>query len=174
MRQLIFERVRVCYQKEVPTKDLVDLVEELSNDFMTVETSRQNFRIAASGLAPDVGVVVVLGVGAVAVGFLNQLGKDLYRGLRRVIFRLYDSIRLGATGTGRVWPFAIRVGFEEQTPPIFFILDEGLTEQQFEEAVVAIPTALQPLSQQFHPSVPHSLQPVARYDVERKAWYLWP
>jgi len=173
-RQLRFDTVRIGYEKEVPTQKLVELVDELSQDFLTVETCRRNFRIAASGLAPDVGVVLILGAGAVAGGFLAELGKDLYRELRGVLFRVYNSVRIGITPSGRVWPLAINVDLGEPVGPMYFMLEEGLTEEQLSEALTLIPTDMSEFAGQVKHSRGNSVYPVAKYDPQQKCWYIWP
>jgi hypothetical protein len=173
-RQPRFDTIRIGYEKEVPTQKLVELVDELSQDFLTVETCRRNFRIAASGLAPDVGVVLILGAGAVAGGFLAGLGNDLYKGLREVLFRLYDSLRIGITSSGRVWPLAINVDLGEPVGPMCFMLEEGLTEEQLSEALALIPTAMSEFAGQVKHSPGNSVYPVAKYDPQQKCWCIWP
>jgi len=172
--QLRFDSITIGYEKEVSTQKLVELVEELSQDFMTVVTCRHNFRIAASGLAPDVGVVLVIGCGTIAAGFLHELGRDLYRGLRAVLFRAYDAVRIGITPSGRVWPFAISVDLGEPVGPMYFMLEEGLTEEQFSQALTLIPLAMRELAEQVTPSPPNPLCPVAKYDPDQNRWYIWP
>ena len=174
MRDLKFDTVRVSYQREVPTEALIDLIDELSQDFLTVSTTRQNLRIAASGLAPDVGVVLILGGGIIATGFLAELGKDLYRGLRAVLFRVYNAVRIGITPSGRVWPFAISVDLGEPVGPMYFMLEEGLTEEQFSQALTLIPLAMRELAEQVTPSPQNPLCPVAKYDPDQNRWYISP
>ena len=173
-RQLRFDTIRIGYEKEVPTQKLVELIDELSQDFMTVVSCRRNFRIAASGLAPDVGVVLVLGGGVIATGFLAELGKDLYRGLRAVLFRVYNAVRIGITPSGRVWPFAINVDLGEPVGPMYFMLEEGLTEEQFSEALTLIPTAMNEFAGQVKRSPGNPVYPVAKYDPQQKCWCIWP
>jgi hypothetical protein len=174
-RQLRFDTIRIGYEKEVPTQKLVELVDELSQDFLTVETCRSNFRIGASGLTPDVGVVLILGGGAVAGGFLAELGKDLYRELRGVLFRVYNSLRIGITPSGRVWPLAIDVHLGEPVGRMYFMLEEDLTEEQFREALTLIPTAMSEFAEQSKHSPGDSVHPVvAKYDPQQRRWCIWP
>jgi hypothetical protein len=170
MKQLRFGTVRLSYQREIPTQSLIPLIDDLSEEFLTVETSRQNLRIAASGLSPDVGVILTVGAGALAVTYLSELGKDLYQGTRALFFRIYDSIKLGITASGRVWPFGIDVGLEGDHPSILFMFDEGLSEQEFQEGLALIPAALGELAEFANPPEDNPLKTVARYDPRLKRW----
>jgi hypothetical protein len=170
-RHLAFDGVRIECEREVPTQDLIELIDELSQDFLTVDVRRKNYRIAAAGLTPDVGVAII--IGAVAASFLAEVGKDLYKTLRGALFRLYDRTRIGATGTGRVWPVGIVAQLEAPKASIFFLLEEGLNERQFDEALRSIPSAMRELGSQLE-TWSHSPElPVARFDPEKGCWELW-
>jgi len=142
-RELAFQTVRIECEREVPTQRLVELIDELSRDFLTVEVVRRNYRGGVGGLTPAVGVAVVLG--AVAASFLAEMGKDLYKTLRGVLFRLYDRTRIGTTASGRVWPLGIVAQPETPKASVLFLLDEGLNERQFSEALGSIPSAMREL-----------------------------
>jgi len=164
-RELVFQTVRIECEREVPTQDLVELIDELSQDFLTVDVRRKNYRIAAGGLWPDVGVALILG--AVAASFLAELGKDLYKTLRAALFRLYDRTRIGTTASGRVWPLGI------VAPSILFLLEEGLDESQFNDALRSIPSAMRELASQLEEWSHRPDMPVARFDSEKGCWELW-
>ena len=164
-RELAFETVRIQCEREVPTQHLVERIDELSRDFLTVEVVRRNHRGGVGGLTPAVGVAVVLG--AVAASFLAEMGKDLYKTLRGVLFRLYDRTRIGTTASGRVWPLGI------VAPSILFLLEEGLNEEQFSEALGSIPSAMRELASQVEGWSGRPDVPVARFDPEKRCWELW-
>ena len=170
-RHLAFDGVRIECEREVPTRDLVELIDELSQDFFTVQVVRNNFRIAASGLTPVVGVAVILG--AVAASFLAELGKDLYKTLRAALFRLYAGTRIGTTASGRVWPLGIVAQLEAPKASVFFLLEEGLNEEQFSEALGSIPSAMRELASQVEGWSGRPDAPVARFDPEERCWELW-
>ena len=170
-RDLVFDGVRIEYEREVPTQDLVEFIDELSQDFLTVEVLRRNYRGAAAGLTPAVGVAVVLG--AVAASFLAELGKDVYKTLRGALFRLYDRIRIGTTPSGRVWPLGIVTQLGAPKASIFFLLEEGLDERQFNDALGLIPSAMRELAPRLEEWSHRPDIPVARFDREKGCWELW-
>ena len=132
-----FDEVSIQYEREVPATELVPLIEELSQDFFTVRTTRYTIRTAASGLFPDVAVIITFVAGVtVAHAFLQELGKDIYRSAREAIRRLYKRGAFWAPGAGRYLPLEIVVS--EKDAQIRLVIDEGLSDEELDNLIGAL------------------------------------
>lgn len=73
-------------------RDIAPLSDELNEHVMKVETKRYNIGPPAAGEATIIVVLLFIG-GATAGGFFQELGKDIYHGLREQFLHLYDKAR---------------------------------------------------------------------------------
>ncbi|MPZ49837.1 MAG: hypothetical protein GEU75_11195 [Dehalococcoidia bacterium] len=134
-----------------------EAVEELGRDFFSVNVSRRIAGPMASGLFADPAVTFVLG--ALTATFLAELGKDVYRGLKAGLYRLYKAARTEANRRGYV-PFAIAIQSEEYLgQQILLVVQSGLSEEEFNKALSLAYAALQSSHQALaNPNPPIAIQ----------------
>ena len=132
-RQWLFDTVEIRHIREVPSTDVLEIVDELSHDFATVKTTRWNFIIAAGGPGfLEAAVIMSIFAGyTVAHAFLQELGKDAYQAVRAAIARLYKQRGSLVTPHGGYLPLEIVV--QEESAQLRFILDEGLSPEAVDE-----------------------------------------
>lgn len=143
--ELDFIEARLEYtENTIKFGDLEPVVNSLAEDFMFVKVTRRRAGTMASPLFGDVAIAFILG--AAAAGFLSELGKDAYRGLRAGLFALYEKAKTMANDRG-YYPFAIERELEEPISVYHFTFPEGLGEEEFEDALLTIPEALQDIEE---------------------------
>ena len=141
-RELRFDRVEIRYtENTVGLSDLEAVVDELAVDFVDVHIVRRWAGPMATPLFGDVAVAFI--IGASAGGFLGELGKDAYKGLKRSIYRLYQRAKTWANDRGYA-PLAIEVTSDGQPEVVIHLsLPAGLNAKEFEAAIDSISEALQ-------------------------------
>ena len=143
--ELDFMEVRIEYtENTIEFGELEAVVNSLAEDFMLVNVTRRWAGPMATPLFGDVAIAFILG--ASAAGFLSEVGKDAYRGLRAGLFALYEKAKTMANGRG-YYPFAIERELDEPVSGYHFTFPEGLSQEEFEDAILAISDALQDIEE---------------------------
>jgi hypothetical protein len=114
--------------------DLDPLVRELQQTFVEVRITRRIAGPAAGGLFPDAALYFALG--AATAGFLNELGKEVYRGLRAAFFAVYRRAKTWANARGYA-PLSIEVT-RGPDDVLLFIFPANLSADRFEEAILRL------------------------------------
>ena len=171
---MAFGELHIKCEREVPLEHLSELIDELADEFVTIEITRRNYRGGVGGLSPEVAVVFGLaGAATVAASFLTELGKDFYKAARLAFYRLYDRTRIGVTASGRVWPMAFSLTFDQPKISILYVLEEDLSLPEFEAALSSVVESAQRLASDFAAESQEPDVPVAMYNRSQRRWELW-
>ena len=138
----VFDLAELGYVENTADFSLFEpVVNELAKDFLAVRVSRRWAGPMATPLFGDVAIAVA--VGAAAGSFFGELGKDVYRALRKGLFALYKTAKTWANGRGYAPLAMIRDPESTESGPGFrFIFPPGLEPYQFEQAVRSIPEVI--------------------------------
>jgi len=114
---------------------MAPLVDELSKDFWGIRVYKENWRPAAGGLGiPEAAVEIAVAVAA--VGFLKELGADLYKATRKLLWERYKSWRNANDATILYRPLSVIFG--EAAAGYYFTFEAGLTQAEFDVALRSV------------------------------------
>lgn len=118
------------------TVDVADVADALSEHFWEVDIRKQPSPPAASPLGFE-DAVVLLALSIVAHGFFNELGKDIYKGLRQAIANVAKKAVGPRNNRG-----GITIGFRVDRPHSYVLFAYLLppTEKELQITLPQIPT----------------------------------
>ncbi len=127
-------------ENTVDLGSLENVVQNLQPEFDEIEIRRRVAGPMAGG--PGYGeAALILAFAVASHGFLSELGKDIYQGLRRSLYVAYQRVRTKANDRGYYPPLRIDVRYDGG-PTIMFQFPEAHTLESFEAALATIPAAL--------------------------------
>ena len=133
-----YDALTVRYIKEIRSRDVAEVLDDLSQDFFGITVQRETFRIGAGGIGITEAAVVFV-IATTAAGFLSELGKDAYRSTRDLFWDLYQKHTVTTTPTGRFEPMSVVLG--RDAAGIYFIYGEKLSRDEFMEALLSMGSA---------------------------------
>lgn len=144
--------LHITYIPEVPTADIAELVDALSDRsrFFQTQIKRYNYIPGAGGIGL-IEAAIIVGIALAARVFIEELTKDAYRGVKAVLYSTYNRIgQVQGRGRGLYEPLEIRLSERVPNPreneypyrSIHFCFLSGLTEEEFHRALTEIPKML--------------------------------
>ena len=77
-----FESINIEYIGEVPTADVVDVIDHLERDFLDIYVHRRGFNIAAGGIGL-LEAAIIIAISPYVTGFMNEAGKEHFLTLKK-------------------------------------------------------------------------------------------
>jgi hypothetical protein len=87
------DEITIGYFDPLPTSDVAVLVDALSSRFHKVRAERRPSPPWASPLLEWAAITITISSGMVMKGFLEEMGKDIWHGLRAGLYRLYTTAK---------------------------------------------------------------------------------
>jgi hypothetical protein len=166
-RAYAYDSLTISYIREVPSSDVAQILDDLSQDFLGVTVHRGTFRTAAGGIGVAEAAVIFI-VGATAIGFFGALGGDLYAKTRDLLWDLYSKHETRDTPTGRFEPMSIVAG--RSAAGIYFIYVEKLSRDEFMHAIEGMGPAAKGIGD--IPGDEHVWWYEFRFDTRTQGWRL--
>ena len=150
--------------------EVAPLVDEIEPHFYIVRTERMPSPPWASPLLEHAAIIVAFASAAVAKGFLEELGKDAWRGIRSLLYHLYKVAKAHARYPS-FHAFALDTSVSG-VPVTFRIKKDTLLEHEFAGALEAagIAIAADMLGQEAEPWITGGKRYVLEWDCEINAW----
>lgn len=148
--------------------DIDDVVRSIQPEFAEVEVRRRVAGPMAGGLYPEAALLLAFAIAA--HGFLQELGKDAYKGFRAALFTAYKKARTWANGRGYG---RLNVQIETEAGVIVvFIFPPTLEETEFESVLGA---ALSFFRETDFEQAPRGgpRHVVVEFNPESRAWRIW-
>lgn len=134
------DEVTIQFSAPLRTAEVASLVDELGASFFQVRAERQPSPPWATPLLEYAAFALGFASGAVAKGFLEELGKDSWRRVRDELYRLYRTAKKGAYYPS-FHAFALDTTVDG-VPVTFRIQKDHLMQDQFEAALAAAQAAI--------------------------------
>jgi hypothetical protein len=116
--------------------DLEGIVKGIQPEFADVNIKRRVAGPAAGGTGVPPEAALILAFTIAAHGFLDELGRDAYRGFRAAVFSAYARVKEWANAR-RYAPLILR---RDDLPNVSFVFRPGMSRHAYEDAFVAFCT----------------------------------
>ena len=132
-----FESINIEYIGEVPTADVVDVIDHLEQDSFDIYVHRRGFNIAAGGIGL-LEAAIIITISPYVTGFMNEAGKEHFLALKNACKTLWGRVRGGIeTPHGFYHPFELVVQLRSGKR-VGFLFEAGLPDDAFESALLEI------------------------------------
>lgn len=162
-----YPELDVHYVSQVSASDVATLLDELSHDFWGIRIYKENWRPAAGGLGnPESAIQIAIVV--VAGGFLKELGADVYRKTRALLWERYTAWRNRKESVFLYHPLSVVYG--SAAAGFYFVFEAGLSREDFDKALASISQSL--AATEFPESNPSPWWYEFAFDSETGTWRL--
>lgn len=134
------QQVAIEYYAPLSALEIAPLIDVLGPHFYEVQTLRRPRPPAATPLYEFAALALTFASGAVVKGFLEELGKELWRSVGSQLYRLYREARL-TTGDPSMHAFALNTVVDD-VRVTFRIMKDSLSEEEFASALEAARTII--------------------------------
>jgi hypothetical protein len=92
-RPFFGDQITIDFFDPLPTAEIAPIIDALTQRFTTARAERHRSPPWASPLLEYAAITVAIATPIMMKGFLEELGKDLWRGVRQGPYRLYETAK---------------------------------------------------------------------------------